>query len=59
MLWKPRTKFLTLQYRLVNACPPEFKELGKAALFTGCRFGELQRLQCKDYDPDNGAENVA
>ena len=58
---KPRTKFLTLdeQYRLVNACPPEFKELVKAALFTGCRFGELQRLQCKDYDPDNGTIYVA
>ena len=58
---KPRSRFLTVdeQVRLVSVCPPEFKELVRAALLTGCRFGELQRLQCKDYDPINGTIYVA
>src|SRR5262249_55823582 len=27
--------------RLVNACPPDFRELVTGALMTGCRYGEL------------------
>ena len=37
--------------RLVNVCPPDFKDLVRGALLTGCRYGELTRLQCKDYNP--------
>jgi integrase len=36
--------------RLVNVCPPDFRDLVRGALLTGCRYGELARLQCKDYD---------
>jgi integrase len=39
--------------RLVNVCPPDFKDLVRGALLTGCRYGELTRLQCKDYNPNN------
>ena len=39
------------QVKLIKACPLEFKNLVKGALLTGCRYGELARLQCKDYNP--------
>ena len=38
--------------RLINATDPEFRPLVQAALQTGCRYGELIRLQCRDFDPD-------
>ncbi len=48
-----RVRFLTVQEqrRLVNVCKEGFKELVQAALFTGCRYGELCRLKVRDYDP--------
>ena len=36
---------------LVSACPPDFRDIVRAALLTGCRYGELARLQCRDYNP--------
>lgn len=36
--------------RLVNACPPDFRNLVRGALLTGCRYGELTRLQIRDFD---------
>lgn len=53
---RSRDRFLTLaeQVRLVNACPPDFRRLVQAALFTGARFGELCRLNVKDFNPDAG-----
>jgi integrase len=44
--------------RLVNASDPEFRPMVEAALATGCRYGELCRLQCADFDPDNGSIHV-
>jgi integrase len=38
------------QVRLINACPAEFRDLVRGALMTGCRYSELARLQCKDYN---------
>jgi integrase len=48
---KPRTRFLTEdeETRLLNACPPDFRDLVEGALLTGCRYGELVRLRCRDY----------
>lgn len=40
--------------RLINACPPDFRQLVQAALFTGMRYGELRALKCSDYNPDSG-----
>lgn len=37
--------------RLVNACPPDFRELVSAALLTGCRYGELAAMKVGDFDP--------
>jgi integrase len=48
-----RIRFLDApeQVRLVNACPPDFRRLVQAALFTGARCGELGLLRVKDFDP--------
>jgi len=40
--------------RLVNACPEDFRQLVRAALLTGCRYGELVRLRAADFNPDAG-----
>jgi integrase len=47
-----RARFLTVQEqrRLVNACPDGFKQLVQAALYTGCRYGELCRLKVRDFN---------
>jgi integrase len=34
----------------VNVCPEGFKELVQAALYTGCRYGELCRLKVRDFN---------
>jgi integrase len=51
---EPVTRFLTTaeSTRLVNACREDFRPLVKAALFTGCRYGELARLLVKDVNLD-------
>lgn len=48
-----RTRFLSSeeQARLVKACPPDFRALVLAALYTGSRFGPLARLLVRDFDP--------
>ena len=45
--------------RLVNAAQGEFRTLVNAALFTGCRYGELTRLRVYDFNPDTGTVFVA
>lgn len=40
--------------RLINASDPVFRLLVRAALFTGCRYGEIIRLKCHDYNSDSG-----
>jgi integrase len=57
---KPRTRFLTEEEeaRLVNACPPDFRDLVQGALLTGCRYGELIRLRCRDYCAKSGTLTI-
>jgi hypothetical protein len=38
------------QRRLVNACSEDFREIVRAALLTGCRYGELIALRAADYN---------
>src|SRR5262249_7720968 len=38
--------------RLVNACSADFRQLVRAALLTGCRYGELTALRVRDFNPD-------
>ena len=51
-----RVRYLTVAeaQRLLNACPPDFRNLAQAALQTGCRYGELGRLTVRDFNPDSG-----
>jgi integrase len=49
-----RIRFLTDAEALmfVNACPADLRQLVRAALLTGARFGELAGLQAKDVNLD-------
>jgi integrase len=40
--------------RLVSACPEGFRKMVQAALFTGCRYSELARLKCSNFNCDSG-----
>lgn len=40
--------------RLVNASAADLRALVRAALLTGCRYGELTRLCAADFNPDAG-----
>jgi integrase len=48
----PRTRWLTRAeiVRLIAACAPDFGQLVRAAVYTGCRYGELCRAIVADYD---------
>jgi integrase len=52
----PRLRYFTKDEvtRLVNAAQGNFRDLVKAALFTGCRYGELGRLRAGDFNPESG-----
>jgi integrase len=51
-----RTRYLSVAEakRLINACDAEFRPLVRGALETGCRYGELIRLEVADFNPDAG-----
>lgn len=53
---KARIRFLSIneQQRLLNACPPDFQKLAKAALLTGSRYSPLIRLVVRDYNAQAG-----
>lgn len=44
--------------RLLNACPPDFRRIVRGALLTGCRYGELCRLEVGDFNVDAGTLHV-
>jgi integrase len=54
-----RVRYLTVAEakRLINASDADFRPLVQAALLTGCRYGELIRLEVADFNPDS--ETVA
>lgn len=41
--------------RFLNACPPDFRELVQAAVYTGARYSELAGLRTKDFRPEASA----
>jgi integrase len=51
-----RLRFLSAEEctRLVNAAQGDFRRLVQAALWTGCRFGELANLVASDFHADSG-----
>jgi integrase len=56
----PVIRFLTEDEcrRLVNACEPDFRNLVRGALLTGCRYGELCRLSVSDVNLQAGTATV-
>jgi len=44
--------------KLLEACEPDFRDLVKGALLSGCRYGELIALQVGDVKPDQGAVHI-
>lgn len=44
--------------RIVNACQGAFRSLVRAALLTGCRYGELTRMRASDFSPEAGTITV-
>jgi integrase len=55
-----RVRYLTVAEatRLINACDPEFRPLVIAALQTGCRYGELIKLEVSDFNADAGTVGI-
>jgi integrase len=51
-----RNRYLSIAeaQRLMNACEPDFRDLVRAALLTGARYGELCRLTVADFNLDSG-----
>jgi integrase len=51
-----RVRYLTIAeaQRLINAADEDFRPLVRAALETGCRYGELVRLEVTDFNADAG-----
>jgi integrase len=51
-----RTRYLNIAEakRLLNACDPSFRALVQGALETGCRYGELCRLEVQVFNEDSG-----
>ena len=51
-----RVRYLSIveATRIINASDLEFRPLVQAALQTGCRYGELARLEVADFNPDSG-----
>lgn len=56
-----RIRFLSPEesQRLVNVCPRDFRRLVTGALHTGARYGELTRLEIRDFNPTAGTVFIA
>jgi integrase len=44
--------------KLANTCHDPFRHLVRAALLTGCRYGELTRMRFSDFSPQPGTITV-
>jgi integrase len=55
-----RIRYLSIDEcrRLINASEGAFRDLVRAALLTGCRYGELAVLEVHDFNPDAGTLHV-
>ncbi len=45
--------------RLLNASPPDLRDLIAGGLMTGARVGELRALTVRDYDPETATVRIA
>jgi integrase len=55
-----RIRYLTVAeaVRLINATDPEFRPMVRAALETGARYGELTRLEVRDFNASAGTVSI-
>jgi integrase len=55
-----RVRYLSIEEcrRLINAAEGAFRDLVRAALATGCRYGELAALEVADFNADSGTLRV-
>ena len=55
-----RVRYLSIDEarRLINASPPAFRALVRAALATGCRYGELAALNVGDFSRDSSTLHI-
>jgi integrase len=53
---RQRTKFLdhAQARRLINTCEPDLRQLVQSALMTGARYGELCKLEVRDFCAESG-----
>ncbi len=56
----PRISWFTPEelQRLINACEPDFRKLVLAALYSGCRYGELANALVHWFDRENGLLHI-
>jgi integrase len=57
---EPRDRYLTNDEarRLINTADPDFRQMVRGALETGCRYGELARLTVANFNPDTGTVSI-
>jgi integrase len=55
-----RVRYLSIAEadRLINACAPDFRQLVRAGLESGCRYGQLIQLEVCDFNRDAGTLTV-
>jgi integrase len=58
---RARVRYLTVEecQRVVNAADGEFRPLVQAALYTGCRYGELARVTAGEFNATAGTLHIA
>lgn len=56
----PRIRYLTISEckRLLNSSEPSFRQIVQAAIYSGCRYGELSQLLAKDLNLDSGTIHI-
>ena len=57
----PQVRYLSdgESLRLTNACQDDLRQIVTAALLTGCRYGEIAKLKCGDFEPDSDTLYIA
>jgi integrase len=56
----PKVRYLTVNEckALIMVCPADFRALVRAALYTGCRYGELMAMQVDAFSTDSNSIHI-
>jgi integrase len=57
----PKIRYISVDEckRLIAACPPDFRKLVRAALYTGCRYSEITSLRVNAFDSAANTIHIA